>query len=323
MNTSASRTNTIAILVNGQRDITGFLPALAPVATLPLVVRISLTAQKLHAGRIVLCVPSDLAPYVHRSLDQCKRVPKSLEWYESAGPTDLAELSRRIAPEGNLIIVAGDRSYNPSLLGKAANWDGDSGALFFHDNDEPVGIFVLSPNTARALARQQTPVTAEDLQQRMSSKYEVESEQVAGESWQKVRSRPDQASAEKKLDRWLVKPTDGTFARMNRRVSIPISRSIVHLPITPNMVTLFTLWVSFGAGLFFAYGGYWATLMGAVLSVAASILDGCDGEVARLKLQVTDFGCWLETVCDYLYYVFVFGGMIVGFARTMGTKFAA
>src|SRR4051794_23964660 len=41
-------------------------------------------------------------------------------------------------------------------------------------------------------------------------------------------------------------------------------------------------------------------LIGAVLSVSASILDGCDGEVARLKLMESDFGCWLETVCDYL-----------------------
>ena len=53
-------------------------------------------------------------------------------------------------------------------------------------------------------------------------------------------------------------------------------------------------------------------LLGAILSVFASILDGCDGEVARLKLQDSAFGCWLETVCDYLYYVFIFAGMIIG-----------
>ena len=124
------------------------------------------------------------------------------------------------------------------------------------------------------------------------------------------------------MNHWLVKPTDGIFARMNRRVSIPISRWLLQFRrITPNMVTLFTLWVSFGAGLFFAYGGYWATVMGAVLSAWASILDGCDGEIARLKLQSTDFGCWLDTVCDYLYYAFVFGGMAIGFARTIGPRF--
>ena len=53
-------------------------------------------------------------------------------------------------------------------------------------------------------------------------------------------------------------------------------------------------------------------LLGAILSVFASILDGCDGEVARLTFQDSAFGCWLETVCDYLYYVFIFAGMMIG-----------
>jgi phosphatidylglycerophosphate synthase len=88
----------------------------------------------------------------------------------------------------------------------------------------------------------------------------------------------------------------------------------------PDMVTLLVLAVSFSSGAFFARGGYWSTLVGAFLSVAASVLDGCDGEVARLKLQSTRFGCWLETVCDYLYYLFVFGGMALGLTRSSGAK---
>jgi phosphatidylglycerophosphate synthase len=106
---------------------------------------------------------------------------------------------------------------------------------------------------------------------------------------------------------------------MNRRVSIPISRQIIRFPITPNMVSLFTLAVSFTAGVFFAFGGYRNMLLGAILSVFASILDGCDGEVARLKLQESAFGCWLETICDYLYYLFIFAGMTIGLVRTSAT----
>ena len=59
-------------------------------------------------------------------------------------------------------------------------------------------------------------------------------------------------------------------------------------------------------------------MIGAVLSVWASILDGCDGEVARLKLEASDFGCWLETVCDYLYYLSIFAGISIGLARSTG-----
>jgi phosphatidylglycerophosphate synthase len=93
--------------------------------------------------------------------------------------------------------------------------------------------------------------------------------------------------------------------------------------VTPNMVTFFVLGVSFASGLFFARGGYWSTLMGAALSVVASVLDGSDGEVARLKLQSTKFGCWLETVCDYLYYLFIFGGMSLGLTRSFGSHYLA
>jgi phosphatidylglycerophosphate synthase len=126
--------------------------------------------------------------------------------------------------------------------------------------------------------------------------------------------------AERKLDRWLVKPTDGIYARLNRKISIPISRQLIKFPVTANMVTIFTLGVGFASGAFFARGGYWDTLIGAFLCLWASILDGCDGEVARLKLQESAFGCWLETVCDYLFYLFLFVGMTVGLWRSSGSR---
>ena len=145
-------------------------------------------------------------------------------------------------------------------------------------------------------------------------------EEVPEDNWQRVLIAKDRLAAEQKLDRWLMKPTDGRFARFNRKISIPISRQLIKFPITPNMVSLFTLGVSFLAGVYYALGGYWNMLLGAVLSLFASILDGCDGEVARLKFQESDFGCWLETICDYLYYLFIFAGMTIGLLRSSGTR---
>jgi len=138
--------------------------------------------------------------------------------------------------------------------------------------------------------------------------------------WQRVSSPVDRQSAEDKLDGWLVKPTDGIYARLNRRVSIPISRQLIKFPITANMVSVFTLGVGFASAAFFAFGGYWNTLLGAVLCLWASILDGCDGEVARLKLQESAFGCWLETICDYLFYLALFVGMTLGLWRSSGSN---
>ncbi len=54
------------------------------------------------------------------------------------------------------------------------------------------------------------------------------------------------------------------------------------------------------------------------LSLAASVLDGCDGEIARLKYQESALGCWIETVGDYSYYLAIFAGLTVGAVRQTG-----
>ena len=220
----------------------------------------------------------------------------------------------------------GDRSYQPSLYRSANEWDGD-GALELVSGGALVGLTALSRNLALDLARDSNSKigSIEELHEWIRTRHAakfgptvVYCKTVAEDSWQKVANEQDRFVAEKKLESWLVKPTDGIFARMNRKVSIPISRQLIKFPITPNMVSLFTLGVSFASGLYFGLGGYWNVLIGALLSVWASILDGCDGEVARLKLQASDFGCWLDTICDYLYYIFVFVGMTVGLVRSTG-----
>jgi hypothetical protein len=162
--------------------------------------------------------------------------------------------------------------------------------------------------------------TPEDILSVLSMAHYKDSEEVTEEKWQRVGNERQRRLAERKLDGWLVKPTDGIFARANRKISIPISRLIIPFSITPNMVSLFTLGVSFTAGVFLALGGYWNVLTGAVLSWFSSVLDGCDGEVARLKMQESAFGCWLETICDNLYYIFTFSGVTIGLVRSSGNR---
>lgn len=132
--------------------------------------------------------------------------------------------------------------------------------------------------------------------------------------WHRVWQAPDVGETRRKVFFATIKPTDGIYAKMNRRVSIPISTVLAHTCVTPNVVTLLILVCSAAAGLFFA-GGYWHTVAGSFLSWVASMLDGVDGELARAKFQATRLGRWLEMVCDYLYYVFVFTGMGVGLYR--------
>jgi len=194
--------------------------------------------------------------------------------------------------------------------------------LALASDDELAGIFALRVEMIRDFA-ERCPTqagTLKELHASLTEMHSVVSMPVAEEQWQRVNTPEDCQAAERKLDRWLVKPTDGIYARLNRRISIPVSRQLIKFPITPNMVSIFTLGVGFASAAYFAFGGYWNTLLGAVLCLCASILDGCDGEVARLKLLESDFGCWLETMCDYLFYLFLFIGMTIGLWRSSGSN---
>jgi CDP-L-myo-inositol myo-inositolphosphotransferase len=101
------------------------------------------------------------------------------------------------------------------------------------------------------------------------------------------------------LKRLRDKPNDGPVARyLNRPISVRISRYLVQRDVTPNQISLFSFLCSLLAAGLFALGGYVALLTGGALAQFASIIDGCDGEVARLKYQSSDFGGWFDAVLD-------------------------
>jgi len=300
---------------------------LAKVGALPLALRAILSAKSSGADRIIVAVDSVNGAAIRSALAKTRRLPDSVKWLEVSPESAISIAVQGAAGNAErVVLIMGDRSYHPSLYRTAGEWDGD-GALELVSGGALVGLTALSQDLALDLVRDSSSKIGslealhEWIRTRHAAKFGptvVYCKTVAQDSWQKVANEQDRFVAETKLESWLVKPTDGIFARMNRKVSIPISRQLIKFPITPNMVSLFTLGVSFASGLYFGLGGYWNALIGAVLSVWASILDGCDGEVARLKLQVSDFGCWLDTVCDYLYYIFIFVGMTVGLVRSTG-----
>jgi len=101
------------------------------------------------------------------------------------------------------------------------------------------------------------------------------------------------------LKRLSDKTNDGPVARyLNRPLSIRISQYLVQGEVTPNQISLFSFLCSLLAAGLFALGGYFALFLGGVLAQFASIIDGCDGEVARLKYQSSDFGGWFDAVLD-------------------------
>jgi phosphatidylglycerophosphate synthase len=318
------KTTAAIIFIDDYHDVRGFTPELAHVGTLPIVLRAILQAQSLNVSRMIVAANPTAGNVIRRELLRTGRLPQTLEWIEMGGADgSFPQLLGQIAASADrLFLLPGNTACHPCLYQMIREWDGQAEAVALTTGGQLPGICALSRQGAIDIARE-CPAdveTAIELYAWFKPRHSVVFKEVAAELWQVVNAPRDRLIAERKLDEWLVKPTDGLFARMNRRISIPISRQLIKFPITPNMVTLFTLAVSFLAGMFFAMGGCWTMVIGALLSVWASILDGCDGEVARLKLQVSNFGCWLETICDYLYYLFIFVGMSVGLTRSRGSE---
>ncbi len=96
------------------------------------------------------------------------------------------------------------------------------------------------------------------------------------------------------------KPNDGPVSRyLNRPLSIRISKLLVRFPITPNVISILSFLLSlFAAGLFAFGKNYISLLTGGLITHIASVIDGCDGEIARLKFMRSKYGGWFDAVLD-------------------------
>jgi len=121
--------------------------------------------------------------------------------------------------------------------------------------------------------------------------------------------------AEDALFRSLGKRTDGPVSRwINRPISTFVTRRLVGTNITPNQMTVVANVIG-ALGVFLVFQGTWAMLaLGSLLVQLQSILDGCDGEIARLKFKSSKVGEWLDNILDDQ--VNVGYGIALGFAAT-------
>jgi len=116
-----------------------------------------------------------------------------------------------------------------------------------------------------------------------------------------VATADDRRGAHELLYRILVKPQDNIITRyLFRPISSRLSRLLVQTPVTATQVSIVVAimvaigcWMTLDARTDMMIGG-------ALVILAASYLDCCDGEIARVKLQASTFGAWLDTIVDEL-----------------------
>ena len=99
----------------------------------------------------------------------------------------------------------------------------------------------------------------------------------------------------------MSKPQDGFVSRfINRPISSRLTGLVVKFPIHPTAFTAAIFVLPLIAGVFLQRGNYLSLLLGAAIFQVFSILDGCDGEIARARNLESKFGERLDNLCDFL-----------------------
>lgn len=129
----------------------------------------------------------------------------------------------------------------------------------------------------------------------------------------------DVPKAEAWLLRSLVKQREGFMSRhFERRISLALTRRLAATAVTPNATTLVSAAIGLAGAPFFLSASPAWQLAGALLFLAHSILDGCDGELARLKFQQSRWGAVLDFWGDNVVHVAVFACIAVGWSVRVG-----
>ncbi len=124
-------------------------------------------------------------------------------------------------------------------------------------------------------------------------------------SWRYL-SAPDQIA---RGERWLLrnsgKSQDGFVSRfLNRPLSAAASYVLLKCSVQPMTWTFASLLLPAAAFVFLVRGDYIGFVAGTIIFQIYSILDGCDGEIARARYIESEIGAKLDKWCD------VFGGFV-------------
>jgi len=139
--------------------------------------------------------------------------------------------------------------------------------------------------------------------------------------WMRLDSEQDAPKrAEDLIFTTVGKTATGWISRnINSKFSLPTSRLLIKTPLTPNMISVLINIIGALCGVFYALGH---PVVGALCMHIATILDRCDGEVARVKLMETKKGEWVDTISDQFTVFSFLIGVPIGYYYASGSLVA-
>jgi CDP-alcohol phosphatidyltransferase-like enzyme len=141
----------------------------------------------------------------------------------------------------------------------------------------------------------------------------AESLPVRPGAWEFIPASDAIEPVEKRFLRASGKSQDGFVSRyLNRPISRALTRLLLQSSITPNAWTWLIFPIPIIAALLLARGSYWSFVCGLVLFQVFSVLDGCDGEIARAKFMESESGRRLDDLFDVLSNILLVLGIGLG-----------
>ena len=122
--------------------------------------------------------------------------------------------------------------------------------------------------------------------------------------------------------RLVSKDTDGFLARIIARpISLTITHHLINTRISANTMSFSALRLVYGAPFFLSSKPEYQVI-GGLLFALHSILDGCDGELARLRFSESHLGGLLDYWGDNIVHVAVFACMAIGWSLNAGASWS-
>ena len=153
----------------------------------------------------------------------------------------------------------------------------------------------------------------------LAQRHKMRSMPLGDNFWIDVDDKTDKQNAEQLICNKLKKNTDGPVSKiLNRPISLRISKLLLKTGITPNQISVLSTIIGLIGASFFFNGEYFYLILGGIIIHIHSIVDGCDGEVARLKLRQSKYGGWLDSVLDRYVDAAVILGLVYGYWSVNG-----
>lgn len=239
--------------------------------------------------------------------------------------------------EGPLLAVMSDHLFEPEILRRIVSAEGDAPVVLCLDREPEwreaeeglrikekmrvvleagkklkefsgvdTGLFLINTEglqlIRKVIEEKRAKAVFADLINYAAAQGKAAYVDVTGRLWMDIDVPEDLVKARRLyreiLRRTLYKPSDGPISTyINRPISTRISLLIYRrLPwLKPNHVTVLSFLLSIVAAFLIAWN---LIFIGGLITQLSSIIDGIDGELARLREEVTKFGGFFDTVLD-------------------------